>query len=75
MSSVPARQHTGSEAVQLSLDVPIRRLGVREPWEQLHHSDTLKDLLEELALWTAPWTGFGLSRPLSSRNRGAEWSR
>ena len=75
MSSVPARQHRGSEAVQLSIDVPIRRLGVREPSEQLHRSDTLKDLLKELALWTAPWTGFGFSTPLSSRKKGAEWSR
>jgi hypothetical protein len=56
ISGVTANQQVG-DAV-LSIDIPVRRLGVRERWEQLRYSETLNDLLEELALWTAPWTGF-----------------
>jgi hypothetical protein len=75
MSSVPAKQRAAREVLHLSTDVPIRRPSVRQRWEQLRHSDALKDLLEEVALWTAPWTGFALSRQRNSRIRGAEWSR
>jgi hypothetical protein len=63
---VPAKEQTASEAGELSIDVAIRRLGVRERWEQLRHSDALKDLLEEVALWTAPWTGFALARHIGT---------
>jgi hypothetical protein len=75
MSSVPAKQRSVSEAAQLAIDVPLRRLSVRQRWEQLRHPDALKDLLDEVALWTAPWTGFALSRQRNSRITGAEWSR
>jgi hypothetical protein len=75
MSSVPAKQRSASEAAQLSIDVPIPRLSVRQRWEQPRHPDALKDLLDEVALWTAPWTGFTLSRQRNSRITGAEWSR
>jgi hypothetical protein len=52
---------------------PIRRLGLRERWAWLRHSDALKNLLEEFALWTAPWTGFPLSGELDpSRNERSE---
>lgn len=75
MSSVAAKQHTAREAAQLSLDGATRRLSVRQRWEQLRHPDALTDLLDEVALWTAPWTGFALLRQRSSRITGAEWSR
>src|SRR6478609_7223997 len=37
---------------------PLRRLGVREAFAQLHRSSALHDLHAECALWAAPWTGF-----------------
>jgi hypothetical protein len=43
--------------------------GLRKWCEQLRHSSGLKDLLEEFALWTAPWTGFPLSDELDLRKR------
>jgi hypothetical protein len=75
VSSAPAKQQSASDAALFSLDIPSRRLTVRQRWEQLRHFDALDDLLEEVALWTAPWTGFALSRQRNSRIAGAEWSR
>jgi hypothetical protein len=43
-----------------STDASLRRLGLREKWACLRHSDALKNLLEEFAFWTALWTGFPL---------------
>lgn len=57
ISGVTANEQV-TDAVLLSIDVPVRRLAVRERWEQLRYSEALDDLLKELALWTAPWTGF-----------------
>jgi hypothetical protein len=39
----------------------MRRLGFRQRWDRLRHSDARKALLEEFALWTAVWMGFPLS--------------
>jgi hypothetical protein len=74
MSSVPAKQQSASDAAQLSIDTSIRRLSVRRRREQLRHPDALSNLLEEVALWTAPWIGFAPSRQRSSRIIRAEWS-
>ena len=47
-------------------NAPIRRPSTRTRWEQLRHSDALRDLLRDLlresAFWTAPYSGFPLSR-------------
>jgi hypothetical protein len=41
----------------------------RRSCDQLLHSERLKDLLEEFALWTALWTGFPLYADLALRKR------
>ena len=40
----------------------LRRVSSSGKWEQLRRSDVLRDLLDELAFWTALWNGFPLSR-------------
>jgi hypothetical protein len=42
-------------------EAAIQRARLRERWEHLCRSDALRNLLEEVALWTALWTGFPLS--------------
>jgi hypothetical protein len=39
----------------------LRRLRLRQRWDRLRRSDARQTLLEEVALWTALWTGFPLS--------------
>jgi hypothetical protein len=43
-------------------DVPTRRPAVPERWGRLRRFDALEDLLNEFAVWAAPWTGFPLVR-------------
>jgi len=59
----------------VATDAPPRRLRIRKKWEELRHSDTLKDLLKESALWTALWTGFPLSDELDSAQVSASSPR
>jgi hypothetical protein len=52
--TAPAATH----APEATTRAPLRRLGVREAFAQLHRSSALHDLHAECALWAAPWTGF-----------------
>jgi hypothetical protein len=62
---------------------PPRRVGLRTLWDEVHHSEALKHLLEEFDLWTALWTGFPISGELglaqdnrsSSRDRASSARR
>jgi hypothetical protein len=69
MSTVAANAQPASEAELPHIDAVVTRNTTKlgERWERLRHSDTLRILLQESVLWTAPWTGLYSPRTITRR--------